>query len=108
MSYKEEMEKINTQILEAEKNGKQPSKMLFIRQIELLEKAHNEFMEIAKKKGYDLSSNLDILEVELKQFTAMKQLAKKIGIPTNKYDNYIRNARIRVYGKEDTDKIFYS
>jgi len=108
MTYKEEMIQINEKIKFAEEQGKPVSKMLYIKQIELLEKAHTEFIETAAKKGYDLNTNLDILETEIRQFTAMSQLAKKIGISTEKYEKYIKDARIRVYGKECTEQIFYS
>lgn len=105
MSYKEEMQELNMKIQEAENKGLLP-KALYIKQIELLEKAHNEFIERSIAKGYDLSTNLDVLEIELKQFSAMKQIAKKINVPTLKYDNYIKEARIRVLGKEVTETYF--
>ena len=106
MTYKEEMEKINNEIKELEKIGKTPSKVLYIKQIELLEKAHKEFIEKAVQHGYDLQANLDILETEIKQFSAMKQIARKAGFPTEKYDKYIKESRIRVYGKEATEMVF--
>lgn len=106
MSYKEEMQQVNTQIAEFEKIGKKPPKTLYAKQIMLLEKAHDEFIETAKKKGYDLSTNLDILEIEIKQFSAMKQVAEKIELPTIKYDDLIKQARTRIYGEEATKTVF--
>lgn len=105
MSNKEEMQQLNKKIREAEAKGLVP-KILYIKQIELLEKAHKEFIKRSIEEGYNLSNNLDILEIELKQFGAMKQIAKKLGISTQKYDNYIKEARIRVLGKEATETFF--
>ena len=77
---KEEMKKLNMAIRQAESAGL-PIIGLCKRQIEILESAHNEFMEQAQQKGYNIDTNLDILEVEIKQFSAMKQIAQKAGLP---------------------------
>ena len=50
--------------------------------------------------------SVDILEVEVKQYSAMKQVAKKIGIDTKKYDNLIKEARIRVFGEDAVREYF--
>ena len=107
MSYKEKMQNINKKIAEAESKGSVP-KSLYIEQIKILESAHDEFINQAKEKGYDLATNLDILEIEIKQYSAMKQIALKIGTSVKEYDKKIKDARIRVYGKDATNEIFYN
>ena len=71
-----------------------------------MESAHSEFISKAQSAGYDLDNSVDILEVEVKQFSAMKQVAQKIGMDTKKYDNLIRDARIRVFGEEAVNQVF--
>lgn len=105
MNYKEEMKKLNKQIELAEKAGELPID-LYKRQIEVLEAAHSEFVERAQNAGYDFSSNLEIMEVEIKQFSAMKQVAKKAGIDTIEYDKRIEDTRKRVVGESDIEITF--
>ncbi len=105
MDNKEEMKKLNMAIRQAESAGL-PIIGLCKRQIEILESAHNEFMEQAQQKGYNIDTSLDILEVEIKQFSAMKQIAQKAGLPVEKYDKRIRDARVRVLGEETVKAYF--
>ena len=99
MDYSKEMKDIFDQIAAFEKAGKNPA-YLYKKQIGILEKAHEDLINNAKAQGYDINSNLHILELEIKQFTAMKQLAAKVNFPTDKYDRMIREARVRVLGEE--------
>ena len=106
MNYKEQMHELNIQIEQAEQKGLVP-KELYLKQIELLKIAHDEFIQTATKKSYDLNTNLDIMEIEIKQFSAMKQVAQKINLPTKEYDNAIYSVRIRVLGEETVKQHFY-
>ena len=99
MKYQDEMKKLNMAIAQAEKSGL-PAISLYKKQLEILQSAHDEFISRAVENGYNLKNNLDILEVEIKQFTAMKQIAQKIGMPTAEFDAQIRAARVRVLGEE--------
>lgn len=88
----------------AEKKG-EPIDQLVKSQISLLEKAHDEFIRKALDKGYK-RENPKLAEIEVAQFTAMKQLALKIGLPSEPYDKLIRETRIRIFGEENYKKFF--
>ena len=88
----------------AEKQNK-PIKSLVEQQIKLLNEVHDEFLAEAKIKGYDLS-NPALGEIEVRQFSAMKALAQKIGLPVEEYDELIKNVKIRVFGEENYKKMF--
>lgn len=105
MNYQEEMKKLYKDIDEAEKLGKNPA-ILYKRQIELLEASHRDFMKMAEAKGASINSSLDVLEMEIKHFKAMKQIAQKANFPTQKYDRYMYDARVRVLGKDFVNKHF--
>ena len=75
------------------------------KQIQLLEEAHDEFISTAKFKGFDMQSP-QIGEIEIQQFSAMKALAQKIGLPVDKYDELIKNVKIRILGEENYKNFF--
>lgn len=105
MDYKDEMKKLNMAIRQAESSG-MPILGFCKRQIEILEKAHSEFLTQAQVEGYNPDTSLDILEVEIKQLSAMKQIAQKAGLPVESYDERIRAARVRVLGEETVKSYF--
>ncbi len=105
MDNSEKMKKLNMAIRQAEASG-MPILGLCKQQIAILESAHDEFLSEAVSKGYNLDTNLDILEIEIKQFSAMKQIAQKAGLPTEEFDNRIRAARVRVLGEETVKSYF--
>lgn len=82
-----------------------PIKSLVEQQIKLLQEAHDEFISIAKHKGYDMR-NPQICEIEVHQYSAMRQLAQKIGLPADEYDNLIKQVKIRVFGEENYKRLF--
>ena len=82
-----------------------PIQGLVKQQIKILQEAHDEFVSIAKSKGYDLL-NPQVGEIEIRQYSAMKQLAQKIGLPIDEYDQKIKNIKIRVFGKENYNRFF--
>lgn len=75
------------------------------KQIKLLQEAHDEFISTAKIKGYNMQSP-QVGEIEIQQFSAMKALAQKIGLPVQEYDELIKNVKIRVFGEENYKKFF--
>lgn len=95
---------IQKQIEAAEKAG-QPIKTFVKQQIELLKDSHDEFIKTAQKQGYDLT-NPRVGDIEVQQYTAMKQLAQKIGLPVDEYDKLIKAVRIRIFGEENY-KIYF-
>lgn len=75
-------------------------------QIHLLEDSLNQFLENAKEEGYDIIHNPKVGEIEVRQYTAMKQLSMKIGLPIEQYDEKIKQIRIRIFGEENYKRFF--
>lgn len=82
-----------------------PIKNLVEQQIKLLQEAHDEFVSTAKIKGYSMQC-IQVGEIEIQQFSAMKALAQKIGLPVEEYDELIKNVKIRVFGEDNYKKFF--
>lgn len=74
------------------------------KQIQLLEDAHDEFIATVKKDGLDINQP-NIGEIEVRQYSAMKALAKKIGLPIQQYDELIKQVQIRILGEEGYEKL---
>ena len=76
------------------------------KQIQLLMEAHDNFIISAKRKGYDVEHDVRVGEIEVKQYAAMLQIAKKWGMPTERYENLIKEVKIRIFGKENYTRFF--
>lgn len=83
-------------------------------QIRLLESSHEEFLKQAVGEGYPLS-HPRLCKIEIEQYSAMIQLAENAGLDTKKYNDKIKEIRIRVFGKanykrfyEDPDSVLLS
>ena len=76
----------------------QPIDNFVKQQIKLLEETHDNFVSSALTKNKDLESDLGFTEVRIKQLQAIASLCKKIGLSTEKYDNQIREIRIKNLG----------
>lgn len=96
--------KLQQKIETAQKENK-PIKNLVKQQIKLLQEAHDEFVLNAKNREYDHSDPI-VGEIEIRQYSAMKQLARKIGLPLEEYDELIKNVKIRVLGEENYKRFF--
>lgn len=99
------MKELIKKIEEAEAKGEFP-KDLYQQQLDMIQNAHDEFIVEAKEKGYDINSNLKIAEIEIAQFATMRDIAKKLGQPTDKYTNAIKETRIRILGEEAYKEFF--
>ena len=75
------------------------------KQIDLLKESHDEFISVAKKQGHDINSP-QVGEIEVQQYSAMKSLAQKIGLPVEEYDELIKKVKIRVFGEENYKRFF--
>jgi len=75
------------------------------KQIELLENAHDEFVARATKEGLDINTP-NIAEIEVKQYSAMRALAEKSGLPVEKYDELIKKVQIRIFDEENYENFF--
>ena len=95
---------LQQQVEEAEKNG-QSIKTLVKQQINLLKLSHDEFVKTAEKQGYEIN-NPKLAQIEIQQYSAMKQLAQKIGLPVDEYDKLIKEIQIRIFGEENYKKFF--
>lgn len=96
--------KLQKQIEAAEKSG-QPIEKFVKQQIELLKLSHDEFIKTAKNKGYELN-NPQLAQIEVQQYSAMKQLAQKIGLPVEEYDKLIKAVQVRIFGEENYKRFF--
>lgn len=96
--------RLQQQIEKAELENK-PIQGMVKQQIKLLQQAHDEFVSTAKREGYDMR-NPQVGEIEVRQYSAMKQLAQKIGLPVDEYDNLIKQVKIRVFGEENYKRFF--
>lgn len=93
---KETFESLQKQIEAAEKNG-EPIDNYVKQQIAMLEDAHAKFLAAALAQGYQLT-NLELGRIEVQQFSAMIQLAQKIGLPTQEYEERIKEVQERFLG----------
>lgn len=90
-----------------EKEGADISQ-LCMQVIELVEDAHEEFLYRVQEKGYGygLIHNTAIAEIEIKQYSVMKQMAIQGGLPYAKYKKAIRDIQVRVFGEEFVKESF--
>lgn len=86
--------------IEAARLANKPVDNYIKQQLSLLEEAHDVFVKEASTAVKDAQLSVQVGEVEIKQYSAMKQLATQIGIPTEKYDLAIKSIRTRLLGKE--------
>jgi hypothetical protein len=95
---------LQQQIEIAEKNG-QPVEKYVMQQIDLLKKDHDEFIARVQEEGYSLQ-NLNVGANEIQQYSSMKALAEKTGLPVKEYDELIRTVRVRILGEEVVQELF--
>lgn len=79
---------LQKQIDDAEKL-KRPIKALVKQQIDLLEKANDDFVNAANEKNITIENNINFAELQIKQLRAISALCKKIGISNDKYEEKI-------------------
>lgn len=58
-------------------------------QIDLLEKAHDYFVKTANERNITSQNNLSFAEMQINQLQSIISLCKKIGLPTDKYEEKI-------------------
>lgn len=104
MNPQQMFKQLQVQIDAAEKAGK-PITDLVQKQIAILKDTHDVFVKEALENGYQLT-NQKLGEIEVRQYSAMKQLAQKVGLPVEEYDEYIKKVRIRVFGEENYKRFF--
>lgn len=100
----ETFEQIQEKLELAQKNGESIVSYI-LQQIQLLECAHEAFLKRAYEQGYS-PYNPRVGDIEIQQYTAMKQLAEKANLDTSKYIEKIKEIRIRIFGKENYKRFF--
>ena len=103
MTDTQELKFLEEKIKLAEQNG-QPIEKYILREIEILQKAIDTFVEQAKERNN--LDEFDIGEIEIRQYATMRQLAKKINYPTEKFDTAIKNIKIKLFGEEGYNNFF--
>ncbi len=68
-------------------------------QIRILQNVQKQFIEQVKQKGIPLDS-YNILEMIMKQYKGMKQLAEKVGLSTEIYDIKIEQIKCKIFGRK--------
>ena len=91
--------------IEIAQKENRPIKEYVQKQIEILQESHDEFILQAKSQGYEMN-NPKVGEIEVRQYSAMKQLAQKIGLPVEKYAKMIYDVQVRIFGEENAKRFF--
>ena len=68
-------------------------------QIRILQNVQKQFIEQVKQKGIPIDS-YNILEMIMKQYKGMKQLAEKVGLSTEIYDIKIEQIKCKIFGRK--------
>lgn len=101
----ENIEDLESKIKQAEQNNK-PIDKYVKKEIIWLEQQLQNFLQIMKEKGRTIETDFDIAEIEIRQYTMMKELAQKINMPTNIYDEKIKSIQCRIFGEENWENFF--
>ena len=101
MTEEENKQRMHDLLVEIETLEKDnfPIKQQCTEAIACLERAHEMFVQRATNEGYILQ-DYRLGEIEIKQYSAMKQMAIKGGLPHEQYDHRIREVRVRLFGEQ--------
>ena len=100
-----EIEYLEYRIKQAQENN-EPIDSYIKREINWLEKQLDKFLNQMKEQGRDIETDFDIAEIEIRQYATMRDLAKKINLPTDVYDEKIKYIQCRIFGKENWENFF--
>ena len=104
MDIQDELKLLQEKINAAEAHN-QPIDEYIERTIVLLQKSLDIFKKNMAEQGRDEMDTI-VAQIEIQQFSAMKQLAQKIDLPTDKYDELIKQVQIRIFGEENWENFF--
>lgn len=96
---------LENKIKQAQLNN-EPIEEFVMKEVEWLQSQLDLFLQIEIAKGKDISTDIDIAEIEIRQYATMKKLLEKINKPTDKYDKRIKEIQCRIFGEENY-KIFF-
>ena len=108
----EENEINEIQMLEARinkaKQNNEPFDKYILQEIDWLKRQLSRFLKQMQESGRDINTDIDVAEIEVKQYAVMKQLAQQIGAPTVEYDAKIKEIQCRLFGEENWENLFGS
>ena len=91
------------QMQDAERQNK-PIDKIVNQHINLLEEFHDVFVKKADRENY---APLDKVSGEVKIYSNMKVLAKKIGLPVEEYDKKIFELRCKIFSPDAVKQLFH-
>lgn len=103
LSDEEELQLLEQKIKQVQTDGVSINRFV-LREIEILQNTLDTFLKQMDAAGR--KNDIQIAEIEIRQYAAMRQLAQKIGAPTEKYDDLIRQVKIRIFGEENYENFF--
>ena len=101
----QEIQYLEYRIKQAQENN-EPIDSYVKREIEWLEKQLDKFLVQMKEQGRDIENDIDIAEMEIRQYATMRNLAQKIGLPAELYDTKIKQVQIRIFGEKNWENFF--
>lgn len=99
----QKLKELDKKIKYAEKNGL-PMEKEVLSAIQILQNTIDQFLTDMEQQGR--LNSTEVAYIEIRQYTAMKQLAIKINHPTDKYDELIKKAQCRIFGEENWELFF--
>lgn len=75
-----------------------------LRQIEILQHSIDGFLEQMEKENR--LNDVQVAQIEIRQYSVMKELAEKINHPAQKYDELIKKVQCRIFGEENWETFF--
>lgn len=99
----QELQLLDEKIKLAEANG-EPINDLVLRQIEILQQTLDLFLNKMEEQGR--LNDVAIATIEIRQYSAMMQLAEKINAPTQKYEDSIKAVKVRIFGEDAYNTFF--
>ncbi len=98
-----ELAELEQKIKTAQANGENIDKYV-LRQIEILQNSVDAFLKQMEKENR--LNDVHVAQIEIRQYSVMKELAKKINLPDEKYNALIKQAQIRIFGEENWENFF--
>ena len=100
---KQELIELEEKIKIAEESGA-PIEEFVLREIEILQQTIDIFIKEKTQEG--LLNDIAVAEAEIRQYSAMRQLAVKINYPTEKYTEHIKEVQCRLLGENNWKTFF--
>lgn len=90
-----ELLELEEKIKKAQEENK-PIQKYILRQIEILKLCFEEFKTLSGLADNDIT----LCEIEIRQYAAMRELAKKAKLPIQEYEDSIERIQIRIFGEK--------